>query len=61
MESDLDKAELLRQRTGELTGDRLLNTDYITTTSPASRKKRVRSGRGGGHRSVTISVFTAVC
>ena len=43
METDLDKAELLKMRAGELCGDRLLNTYYTSTVSPTiHHKRRVR-------------------
>ena len=40
METDLDKAELLKLRPGELCGDRLLNTYYVSTVSPSIYRKR---------------------
>ncbi|KAK2175426.1 hypothetical protein NP493_733g00021 [Ridgeia piscesae] len=40
METDLDKAELLKLRAGELCGDRLLNTYYVSTVSPPIYRKR---------------------
>ena len=43
MEADLDKNEVLRPRSGELQGDRLLNNNYADKTQRAApaKKKRV--------------------
>ncbi|ELU06099.1 hypothetical protein CAPTEDRAFT_181527 [Capitella teleta] len=42
MEADLDKDEAIQAKTGELSGDRLLNTLYVS--SGPGRKKRVTDG-----------------
>ena len=42
MEADLDKNEVLRPRSGELQGDRLLNNNYADKTqrvAPAKKKR----------------------
>ena len=41
MEADLDKSEMLKPQAGELSGDRLLNSHYVNTSSATNRKKKV--------------------
>jgi hypothetical protein len=41
MEADLDKAEIIKPQNGEMSGDRLLNSCYVNTTTSASRRRRV--------------------
>ena len=41
MEADLDKAEIIKPQNGELSGERLLNSYYVNSTSSANRKRRV--------------------
>jgi len=41
MEADLDKAEIIKAQSGEMSGDRLLNSHYINTASSASTRKKV--------------------
>ena len=39
METDLDKSEMVKPQTGELSGDRLLNTHYVSTGATNKRRK----------------------
>ncbi|XP_013394569.1 lisH domain-containing protein ARMC9-like [Lingula anatina] len=39
MEADLDKAEVLKPNPGELSGEKLLSTEYLGVMTNASRKK----------------------
>ena len=41
MEQDLDKAEILKANSGELSGDRLLITHYLKSAPHSARKKKV--------------------
>ena len=41
MEADLDKAELIKAQSGEMSGDRLLNSYYVNTATSASTRKKV--------------------
>lgn len=41
MEADLDKQEVLRAQQGDLAGERLLNTYYISPGSASSRRRKV--------------------
>ena len=43
MEADLDKQEPLRPAAGELSGDRLLQTNYVSTGSASARRRKVWS------------------
>ena len=41
MEADLDKAEIIKPQSGEMSGDRLLNSHYVNTATSANTQKKV--------------------
>ncbi len=41
MEADLDKSEVVKPRSGELCGERLLHTYYVSTAPSGGRRRKV--------------------
>lgn len=57
MEADLDKQEALRPSAGELHGDRLLQTNYVSTESASARRRKVLHA----HFKLKWSLFDQCC